>query len=604
MIYIKKNERKKMNLKMVVLLFFFFICIFILIARLSIIIFIHGEEYSQAAYNNQTKNEIITPSRGTIYDCNGEILAMSVPVDTVSINPKSVKYSSGKKVDKELLAEGFSNIFEDLTYDAALEKVNSKASVVVIAKKVSNDKIELLKQWMKDNKISSGINIDEDSKRNYPYNDLASNLIGFCGTDNTGISGLEERWNDVLTGSAGKIVAAKDNNGDRISDEAEQYVAEENGSNLYLTIDTNIQKTAEKYLEEACISNHALDGGNVIIMNPQNGDILAMATYPDYNLNDPFLVEPTGLKDTWESLTSEQKNEAYSSLWSNRAVTSSYEPGSTFKTIVAAAALEEGKIKTDTANDFTCTGSMVIADRVIKCWRREPHGPQTLRDALENSCNPAFMQLGQKIGVSTLYKYFEAFGLFGKTGNDIAKAYNGVFYDINEVGPAELATMSFGQRFEISPLQLITAISAIANDGVLVEPRVVKQIENPDTKSIETVETTEVRQVISKETADKVKDMMKSVVTDGTGKSAAVQGYTVGGKSGTSEPVEAKVEDGYVASFIAISPIENTQVVVLVTIYGVKGAVHQGGQVAGPVAKNILTEILPYLNVTGESDNK
>lgn len=590
-----------MNLRIMILLIVIVVAILVLIGRLCIIIFVHGEEYSQAAYNNQTKNEMITPSRGTIYDCNGEVLAMSVPVDTVSINPKSIKYSNGKKVDKELLAEGFSTIFEDLTYEDVLEKVSSTSAVEIIAKKVSNDKIELLKTWMNENKITSGINIDEDSKRNYPYNDLASNLIGFCGTDNTGISGLEERWNDVLTGSIGKIVAAKDNNGQMISDETEQYVAEENGSNLYLTIDTNIQKTAEKYLEEVGVANNALDGGNVIIMNPQNGDILAMATYPDYNLNDPFLVEPTGLSQTWDELTSKQKNEAYSSLWSNRAVSSSYEPGSTFKVIITAAALEEKIVETDTENDFNCTGSMTIADRNIKCWRKEPHGHQTLREALENSCNPAFMQLGQRIGVSTLYKYFEAFGLFGKTGNDIAKAYDGVFYPENKVAAAELATMSFGQRFEISPLQLITAISAIANDGVLVEPRVVKQIENPDTKSIETVETSEVRQVISKNTAEKIKDMMKSVVTDGTGKSAAVQGYTVGGKSGTSEPVEAKVEDGYIASFVAISPIENTQVVVLVTIYGVKGAVHQGGQVAGPVAQKILTEVLPYLNVDGES---
>lgn len=599
MIYIKKskNDRRKMNAKILFLLILVILLMFALIARIGYIIFIHGEEYSRAAYNNQTKNEIITPSRGIIYDCNGEILAMSVPVDTVSINPKSVKYSSGKPVDKELLAEGFSSIFDDLTYEEALEKVNSKSSVVIIAKKVSNDKIDSLKGWMKENKISSGINIDEDSKRNYPYNDLASNLIGFCGTDNTGISGIEERWNDVLTGLSGKIVAAKDNNGDMISDETEQYVAEENGSNLYLTIDTNIQIIAEKYLEEACIKNNALEGGNVIVMNPQSGDILAMATYPDYNLNDPFLIEPTGLAENWEKLSSQEKNEAYSSLWSNRAVSSSYEPGSTFKVIVAAAALEEGIAQTDIANDFNCTGSMVVADRTIKCWRREPHGHQTLRNALENSCNPAFMQLGQRIGVKTLYKYFEAFGLFGKTGNEIARAYNGVFYPESKVAAAELATMSFGQRFEISPLQLITAISAIANDGILVEPNIIKKIENPDNKSVETVEPKSIRKVISKDTADKIKDMMKSVVTNGTGKTAAVEGYPVGGKSGTSEPVEAKVEDGYVASFVAISPIENTQTVVLVTIYGVKGAVHQGGQVAGPVAKNILTEVLPYLNV-------
>ena len=573
----------------------------IVTVSLSIIIFVHGEEYSKSAYKIQTKNQIISPKRGTIYDCNGEILAMSVSVDTVSINPGHVKYSNDKKVEPEVLAQKFSEIFEDITYEQALEKVNINSAVSVIARKVDGEKITELKNWMGENNITTGINIDEDSKRNYPNNDLASNLIGFCGTDNTGISGLEERWDKVLTGTVGKIVAAKDNNGDIISDDAEQYVEEENGRNLYLTIDTHIQAIAEKYLEEACSANNATNGGNDIIMNPQNGDILAMATYPDYNLNDPFNVEATGLTETWESLSSQEKNAAYTSLWSNRAVSGAYEPGSTFKVIVAAAALEENLVEPDTNAEFLCTGSYAVADRNISCWRKEPHGYQNLTQALENSCNPAFMQLGQRIGVSTLYKYFEAFGLFDRSGNDIARSYNGVFHEKELVGAAELATMSFGQRFEISPLQLITAISAIANDGVLVKPRIVNKIENIDDKSIENVEVEQIRKVVSKETAEKLKDMMKSVVISGTGKSAAVNGYAIGGKSGTSEPTEENVEDGYVASFIAISPIENTQVVALTTVYGVHGAVHQGGQVAGPVVKNILTEVLPYLGVAGEN---
>ena len=596
----KKDQRKIMNFKIKVFGIGMILLFAIVTISLSIIIFVHGEEYSQAAYKNQTKNQIISPKRGTIYDCNGEILAMSVAVDTVSINTGKVKYSNDKKVEPEVLAKKFSELFE-MSFDEAFEKVNSKNSISIIARKVEKNKIDELKQWMQENKITTGINIDEDTKRSYPYNDLASNLLGFCGTDNTGISGIEERWNDTLTGTVGKIVTAKDNNGQIISDEAEQYVKEENGRNLYLTIDTNIQAIAEKYLEEACVQNNAVKGGNVIIMNPQNGDILAMATYPDYNLNDPFNVEATGLTDTWDTLTTQEKNSAYTALWANRAVSSTYEPGSTFKVLVAAAGIEENLVETDTNSEFLCTGSYEVADRIIKCWRKEPHGHQNLRQALQNSCNPAFMQLGQRIGPTLLYKYFEAFNLFGKVGDDIAKTYNGVFFESEEIGPAELATMSFGQRIEISPLQLVTAVSAIANDGVLVKPRIVSKIENADTKSVETVEVEEIRQVVSKETAEKVKNMMGSVVTDGTGKSAAVEGYAIGGKSGTSEPRENYEEEGYVASFIAISPIENTQVVVLTTIYGVHGAVHQGGQVAGPVAKNILTQILPYLGVTGEN---
>ena len=297
-------------------------------------------------------------------------------------------------------------------------------------------------------------------------------------------------------------------------------------------------------------------------------------------------------------------------VWKNRAVSGTYEPGSTFKLITASVGLEEGYVNTDTEGDFYCSGSYVVAIEndepvSISCWRPQPHGNQTLRLALQNSCNPAFMQLGQRIGASTLYRYFKAFGLFEPIGNDIAKSYKGTFNELEDMGPVELATTSFGQRFEISPLQLVTAISAICNDGKLVKPKVVKQVENTDTGSIEVIETEVIRQVISKETADKVKNMMLSVVTDGTGRSSQVAGYSIGGKSGTSEPRPGKEEDGYVASFIAASPIENTQVVVLFALYGLnKGADHQGGQVAAPFVSQILSEILPYLGIESAENSE
>ena len=567
---------------------------------LSKIIFVHGPEYSKQAYNQQVKNKIISPNRGTIFDANGEILAMSVSVSTVSINPGKVKYVSGKAVPDEVLIDGFSK-YLSLTPEDATNKVKSKSSVSVIAKKVEKEKIDAFKKWIEETKISSGINIDEDMKREYPYNELASNLIGFCGTDNKGLAGLEDRWNNVLTGTTGKVVTAIDINGDAISDETEQYIAPENGSNLYLTIDTNIQGIAEKYLEQACIENNALRGGNVILMNPQSGDILAMATYPDYNLNNPQDIAPTGLSGTWENYSTEEKFNALNSLWSNKAVSSMYEPGSTFKLITSSVALEENVVETDNVGDFYCNVQYQVADRTISCWSTSAHGSLSLRGALEKSCNPAFMQLGQKIGARTLYKYYDAFGFFDKVGANIAVTYPGKFTDIEKVGPVELATMSFGQRFTISPLQLITAISAITNDGVYVTPRIVKQVENTDTGTIETIETQKVRQVISKETSEKMKDMMESVVVDGTGKHAKVEGYSIGGKSGTSEPPVGKESEGYVASFVAISPIENTQVVCLVTIYGVTDkSRHQGGQVAGPVAAQILSEVLPDLGVASD----
>lgn len=579
----------------------------IIIAHLAFIQFVEGKELSEKAYKQQVKNKIISPSRGTIYDANGEMLAQSIAVDTISLNPEKVVYANSKDVEDEVIAEGISSIF-DITYEEMLDKLKQNKSVIVIEKKVEKEKVDKLKKWMTEKGITAGINIDEDFKRYYPYGSLASNLIGFCGTDNSGQTGIEQRWDDVLTGVAGKMVTALNVKKQAITDDYEQYVASENGSDIYLTIDTKIQATAEKYLEQAMVENPTATSGNVIIMNPQTGEILAMATNPKYDLNSPSSYLSTGYtEDEWKALAAEEKSAALLNVWKNRSVSGTYEPGSTFKLITAAVGLEEGLVQTDTVNDFNCTGSYVVAIEndepvEISCWRVNPHGGQTLRNALCNSCNPAFMQLGQRIGVSTLYKYFQAFGLFEPLGNDIAKSYKGIFNKLEDMGPVELATTSFGQRFEISPLQLVTAVSAICNDGKLVKPKIVKQIKNTDTGSIEVVETEVVRQVISKDTADKVKNMMLSVVTDGTGRNAKVAGYSIGGKSGTSEPRPGKEEEGYVASFIAASPIENTQVVVLVALHGLQGHVdHQGGQVAGPVAAQILSEVLPHLGIESTS---
>lgn len=604
---IKKNTKVKSESWVNIRIIIFGICAslgFLIVAgHLAYIQFVQGKELSEKAYNQQIERQIISPSRGTIYDTKGEILAQSIAVDTISLNPGKVKYANSKLVDNEIIAKGISGIF-DITYEELMEELEKDKSVIVIERKVEKDKVDKLKEWMSENKITVGINIDEDSKRYYPYNDLASNLIGFCGTDNSGQTGLEQRWDDILTGIVGQVVTTVDGQRKAILDEDVQYVAPENGSNIYLTIDAIIQATAEKYLDQAMIENPTATAGNVIIMNPQTGEILAMATNPDYNLNEPSNYTATGIsEEEWKAMSSEDRSASLLNLWKNKAVSGTYEPGSTFKLITAAVGIEEGYVETDTLNDFNCTGSYVVAmdndePVEISCWRTVPHLGQTLRDALQNSCNPAFMQLGQRIGAKTLYKYFKAFGLFEPIGSDIAKAYKGQFYDLEDMGPVELATTSFGQRFEISPLQLITAVSAICNDGVLVEPKIVKQIENTDTGSIDVIETEKVRQVISKETADSVKNMMLSVVTDGTGRNAMVAGYSIGGKSGTSEPRANHEEEGYVASFIAASPIENTQVVVLFALYGLQDyANHQGGQVAAPYVRQILSEVLPYLGI-------
>ena len=353
----------------------------------------------------------------------------------------------------------------------------------------------------------------------------------------------------------------------------------------------------EKYLEQAVNDNSCARGGNCIVMDPNTGDILAMASYPDYDLNSPFTPN-SYYSDGWDNLSTSEKNTRLQEMWKVRSTSETYEPGSVFKLVTASVALEEDITDTDISGDFYCHGNETINDTKIDCWRYyNPHGSQTLRNALENSCNPAFMQLAKRIGASTLYKYYKAFGFFSKTNVGLSGESTGIFYDLSKVGPVELATMSFGQRFTITPLQMCNAICAIANNGKLLQPRLVKSMTNTDTGEVMNIETTEVRQVISAETSSKVRSMMKSVVTDGTGKNAKVEGYSVGGKSGTSEPTASNLSDGYVASFAAISPVENTQVVILLTLYAPKGDSHQGGQVAGPVVSKMLSEILPSLGI-------
>ena len=588
---------KKLKISLVVILLIFLL----LITRIGFLQFVQGSHLKELAYNQQTINQIISPKRGNIYDSTGKALAISAQVDTITINPTKIvkKTEEGTKTLKEKVAKGLSEIFE-LNYDEILEKVNSTSQVETIIKKVEQNKVDELKQWMTDNEISIGINIDEDTKRYYPYNTVASNVIGFCGNDNQGLSGIESKWDSVLTGTPGKIVSSKGSDQQEIPNAEETYISAENGSDLTLTIDLNIQTIVEKYLKQAVEENDCEKGGNVIVMNPKNGDILAMACYPDYNLNTPYTPNST-LAETYDSLSDEEKSESLYKMWANKSVSDTYEPGSVFKVITAAVALEENITSADVANDFYCKGYEEFADAgsslKISCWRPNPHGVQTLRQSLCNSCNPAFMQLGKRIGASTLYKYYDAFGLFDSTNSGLYGEQSSIFQKLDNVGPVELATMSFGQRLNVTPLQMATAIACVANDGVLIQPRIVKQVTNTDTSAVTEIPVTEVRQVISEQTAQEVKSMMESVVTTGTGKHAAVSGYSIGGKTGTSEPVYTQMEDGYVASYVAISPIEDTQVVLLLTLYDPPKNNHQGGQLAGPVVSQMFSEILPYLEI-------
>ena len=543
---------------MLFICFTIFVC---LIARLGFIQCVQGEELKTLAYEQQTLDRSINPKRGTIYDSSGKnVLAISSTVETVTVNPGNIK-----KEDKEKVAKKLSEIFS-LDYETVLKKVNKRSSIETIVKKVDKEKADELRVWMEQNNILTGINIDEDTKRYYPNGNLASQIIGFCGSDNQGLDGIEAKYDDELKGEKGSIKRRTDAKGSEIGEEGENYVSAVDGNDLVLTIDLNIQSIAEKYLEEACIDNKCTDGGNIVIMNPKNGDILAMATYPSYNLNAPFEPYTDELKQSWDNMSQNEKTTSLQAVWRNKAIADTYEPGSVFKIITASAALEEGITDTDNEGEFSCTGGIEVAGVRIKCWRYyRPHGSESLRQALMNSCNPVFIGLGQKLGVETYYNYLEKFRLLEITGIDLPGEANSIFLKEDKVGPVELATISFGQRFEITPIQLVTAVSAVANGGISVKPRVVKQIINSKTKEITDIPVENKGTVISKETSEKVLSMMESVVSEGTGKNAKVAGYRIGGKTGTSE--DGVNTNKYVTSFLGVAPIDDPQVVLLVTLY-------------------------------------
>lgn len=567
--------------------------------RIGWIQFKMGNKLQHMAHLQQTLEREFNPKRGTIYDATGEkILAVSASVESITVNP--VNISSEKK---EKVARKLSELFE-LDYEKVLKKVSKRSSIETIAKKVDKSKTDELRIWLDENNITTGVNIDVDTKRDYPYNSLAAQIIGFCGSDNQGLMGIEAKYDSELKGQNGSIVKLTDAKGGNLDDEGEEYVKAINGNDLILSIDATIQGIAEKYLEEACIDNVCTDGGNIVIMDPNNGDILAMAGYPTYNLNDPYVPMDSEVSANWDNLSKEEKTAEQQKMWRNKAISDAYEPGSTFKLITSSASLEEKITDTDNSGEFCCTGSITISGVTIKCWRYyRPHGSESLRQALMNSCNPVFIGLGQKLGVKTYYSYLNKFGFLRKTGIDLQGEGGSIFLAEEKVGPVELGTIAFGQRFEVTPIQMITAVSSIANGGTYVVPRVVKGIVNSQTGEVKNIEPQKKETVISKETSEKVLSMMQSVVAEGTGKNAQVKGYSIGGKTGTSED---GVNTGkYVTSFVGVAPISNPKLVILITLYNPTGeGGHQGGGVAAPIASQVLGEVLPYLEVKKDNEKE
>ena len=570
----------------------------IIMIRLIIIQFVEGEKWSKKAEEQAYVSRKIISSRGKILDrTENNVLAQSSSVEIVTVNPVNIDDLNREKISKML-----SEIL-NLEYEQVLKKVNNKKSMIeTIKRKVSKEDADKIRKWMIENDIYTGINIDEDMKRYYPYGDLASHVIGFVGSDNQGLEGIEAKYDEILTGKNGKISKMLDAKGNNIGNLGEKIEEGIKGNDIVLTIDKNIQAIVEKYLEEACIENECTDGGNVIVMQPYTGDILAMATYPRYDLNNPYEVVDLEVKNVWDNYNVNEKNQYLQKIWRNKAVSDTYEPGSTFKLVTASAAIEEKIASADKVSSFLCTGGIEVAGVRIKCWRYyKPHGSQSLRDGLMNSCNPVFISLGQTLGKEKYYDYLEKFGFLRKTGIDINGEASSIFLKEDKVGPVELATISFGQRFEVTPIQMVAMAGTIANEGIYVKPRLVKKIIDSQSGEIKEIQS-EYKEVISKETAKEVLSMMTSVVSEGTGKNAKVEGFLVGGKTGTSED---GVNTGkYITSFLGIAPTDKPEVVILVALYNPVGeGGHQGGAVAAPVAGKILTEILDYLELEKSEKN-
>lgn len=429
------SKKKRMKWEMIIAIFL----LLVLTGRLAFIQFVQGSQLQSMAYKQQTLDRNINPKRGTIFDSTGKtILAVSSTVETVSVTPTTIK-----KEDREKIATALSNIFS-LDYEKVLKKVSKRSSIETIIKKVEKQKADELRIWMQNNNITAGIHIDEDTKRYYPFNNLASQIIGFCGSDNQGLNGIEALYDETLKGSKGKITKLRDAKGGDIEETSEEYISAIDGDDLILSIDSTIQGIAEKYLKEACIDNVCTDGGNIIIMNPKNGDILALAGYPNYNLNDPYTINSEELLANWNDFSSSERNNYLQAMWRNKAISDTYEPGSTFKLVTASASLEENIAEVDKTGEFCCTGSIEIAGVRIKCWRHyRPHGPESLREALMNSCNPVFIGLGQKLGVHKYYEYLNKFGFLQRTGIDLPGEAGSIFLKEEKVGPVELRNYCF-----------------------------------------------------------------------------------------------------------------------------------------------------------------
>lgn len=571
------------------LLIFLFCSMFgylLLIGRVAFIEFFQSASLQELAYEQQTRDRLITPKRGSILDRNGEGIALTETVNAVSVIPVQV-------VEKEKTAQYLAEKLE-LEYEAVLEKVQQKVALVRIKAKVEPELAAEIREA-----AYPGVEVDEDVRRIYPYSELAAQVIGFVGKDNQGIIGLEAKYDELLEGEQGKILTLTDSRGNEVDSEQER-IPPVDGKNLVTTLDVVMQQYAEQTIKKA-VETKGAKKGLIIILNPQNGEIYAMANYPTFDLNDPFTINNAELAAVWDTFSQEEQNDHLNQMWRNAAINDTYEPGSTFKIVTSSAGLEEKVVSPESG--FYCRGFHVAGDRQIKCWRYpRTHGSETFVQGVQNSCNPVFMEIGERLGAETFLEYMQKFGFAEKTGVDLAGEATGIIHKLENIGPVELATMSFGQSFQITPLQLLRAASAIVNGGHLITPHFAKGIADENGNMVESFQYLQGEQVISRETSETMKGILESVVSEGTGSKAYIPGYRIGGKTATSEKLPRR-SGKYIASFMSFAPAEDPQVMALVLVDEPQG-VYYGGTVAGPVMQELLQNILPYLGVEPKYNEK
>lgn len=566
----KTFNRKKV---MIVFVAVFFIMMF-LIGRLVYLMIFCSEYYGNKAENLHERERDIKAARGKLLDANGTVLATNKSVCTISVIHNQME--EPEKVIAMLVKE--LGISEE-TARKRVEKVSSIERVKTNVAKETGDAIRAYGL--------SGVKVDEDYKRYYPYGTLASKVLGFTGADNQGILGLEVKYDEYLQGTNGKILTLTDARGIEIENAGESRLEPVNGYDLCLSLDYNIQMYCEQAAKKVCTKKSA-DSVSVIVMNPQNGELMAMVNYPEFDLNDPFTL----VGDNGEAVSAEEKQNLLNKMWRNQCISDTYEPGSTFKIITATAALEEGVVKLDDA--FFCPGYKIVEDRRIRCARTTGHGAETFETGIMNSCNPVFMELGERLGAENFAGYFKQFGLLSKTNIDLPGEAGTIMHKTENIGPVELATISFGQSFQITPIQLVTTVSSIINGGTRVTPHFGVSVQDADGNTVKTFSYETHENICTAETSETMRYLLEKVVSEGTGKNAKIEGFSIGGKTATSQTLP-RSDHKYISSFLGFAPADNPQVLVLVVINNPQG-IYYGGTIAAPVAKEIFENILPYLD--------